>query len=103
MVRIVCGETPHTKLRKREEHVRASLVFRNERLRVFILLPVCVLCVCARLFADICCLCAWCRCTAHYVCSMGVCNFVVMDHGLRAWGPSWAGGRKWELPVGSVL
>ena len=81
----------------------ASLVFRNERLRVFILLPVCVLCVCARLFADMCCLCAWCRCTAHYVCSMGVCVFVVMDHGLGAWGSSWAGGRKWELPVGSLL
>ena len=45
MVRIVCGETPHTKLRKREEHVRASLVFRNEYFSVFTLhrpVPVCL-------------------------------------------------------------
>ena len=44
MVRIVCGETPHTQLRKREEHVRASLVFRNEYFSVFTLhrlVPVC--------------------------------------------------------------
>ena len=45
MVRIVCWETPHTKLRKREEHVRASLVFRNEYFSVFTLhrpVPVCL-------------------------------------------------------------
>ena len=28
MVRIVCGETPHTKLRQREGHARAPVVFR---------------------------------------------------------------------------
>ena len=28
MVRVVCGETPHTKLRQREGHARAPVVFR---------------------------------------------------------------------------
>ena len=41
----VCGETTHKKIRKKEEYMRGSLVFRNSRFTVFTLyrpVPVCL-------------------------------------------------------------
>ena len=37
------------------------------------------------------------------MCAAWECVCVVMGHGLGAWGPRWAGGRRWELPAGALL
>ena len=70
--------------------------------RVFILFLVCALRVCAPVCGHVLYVCTvLCRCAVAYVCRG--CGELVVGHGLGAWGPRWAGGRRWELPVGSLL
>ena len=77
-------------------------MFRKARFRVFILFPLCVLCLCVRT-------CTVCvhgvgaqRICVARVC-VCVCMCVVMGRGLGVWGLRWAGRYRWELPVGSLL
>ena len=72
--------------------------------RVFILFLVCALRVRAPVSGHALCVCTvLCRCAVAYVCGAGWGGELVVGHGLGAWGQRWAGRRRWELPVGSLL
>ena len=61
--------------------------------------------MCVRLLADMRCACARCCVGAqwHMCAGRGGGVELVVGHGLGAWCQRWAGRRRWELPVGSLL
>ena len=89
-----------SKLRRSEGCMWTSLVFRNERFRVFILFPssVCYACACVCLQTCAVRVHGVCRCARAYVCAR-----VVVGHRIGAWSPRWAGRRRWDFPMGSLL